>query len=109
MTPAFTPSPGRIVLYTLTAVDAEHVNRRREDAEDHRATRVADGAQVHVGNTAFEGDQLAALIVRVWTNDGEPTVNAQVFLDGNDTLWITSRRYADKPGTPGTWSPPPRV
>lgn len=109
MTPAFTPSPGRIVLYALTAVDAEQINRRREDAEDHQATRAADGAQVHVGNCAFEGDQLAALIVRVCTSNEAPTVNAQVFLDGNDTLWITSRPQADQPGTPGTWSPPPRA
>jgi hypothetical protein len=92
------PTIGRIVHYTLSEADAEQVNRRREDAITHRAKaqRFDDqvvlhtGGQVHTGNVANPGDTYPAIIVRTWGSTPESSVNLQVFLDGNDTLWVTS-------------------
>lgn len=98
-----TAAPGRIVHYRLSKADVEAINRRREDAIAAAAARQASGYQVHVGNKVIEGDVVPAIVIRVC---GRMGVNAQAFLDGNDTLWLTSR--AEGTG-PGTWSWPPRV
>lgn len=102
-----TPTVGRIVHYQLTKQDAEQINRRRTSAPSIRA-RIDDnawpiGAQAHIGNAVSEGDIFPAIVVRVWPED---RVNAQVFLDGNDTFWATSKA----PGPdPGEWAWPPRA
>ena len=115
---------GRTVLYTLSADDAERVNRRRttgtsiaermkvQISQVETATPILGwptGAQAHIGNPASAGDVVPLVVVRVWPNEfgeGVPGVNGQAFLDGNDALWITSA----KEGTdPGTWAWPPRV
>lgn len=99
------PSVGRIVHYVLREVDVERIMRRRRDFENHR--RDDDykdrGYMAHFGNDVRAGDVLPAIIVRAW---GEHTVNAQVYLDGTDTLWMTSIPEGEGPGT---WSWPPRV
>lgn len=82
------PTVGRIVHYTLTAQDAEAVNRRRSDGAAG-GSLVQDGTVVHTGNAASAGQVYPMLITRVW-NDDPGTVNGQVFLDGNDSLWVTS-------------------
>lgn len=82
-----TPSVGRIVLYTLTAQDADTINNT------HSMKR----------NTAREGDVYPAIVVRVWT---APMVQLQVFYDGEGTYWAPSRTEGDRPGT---WQWPPRV
>lgn len=67
------------------------------------------GAQAHIGNTAREGDIVPLIIVVVWPDEfgpGKPGVNGQAFLDGNDSLWVTS---AGEGENPGQWSWPPRV
>jgi hypothetical protein len=104
------PSTGRIVHYTLTELNADTINRRREDyLKGPRSSRPegvvvkGDGAQVHVGNTARAGQILPLLVVR--TLD-EGKVNGQVFLDGNDTLWVTSASEGDGRGQ---WAWPPRA
>lgn len=100
-----TPTVGRIVHYRLTAADAEAVNRRRADAfakiENMRKHR--PGFQAHIGNPASEGQTVAMMIVAVW---GDDCVNGQVFLDGNDSLWVTSRMYGPEPGE---WRWAPRI
>ena len=73
MNPA-TPSVGDMVIYKLKASEVIRINARRSDAQN-----------AHVGNTAVE--EFPMLIVRTWANG---MVNGQVFLDGNDTLWVTS-------------------
>lgn len=87
-----THSIGRIVQYKLTEQDALAINRRRADTQahldEHRAN--ANGVQVHVGNKASAGDIFPMLITRVWGDTPESSVNGQVFLDGNDSLWVTS-------------------
>ena len=91
------PSVGQIVHYKLTAQDAEQVNRRRKDADSNRQNHsdAALGYVAHVGNFASEGDVYPMLIVRVWGTTPESSVNGQVFLDGNDTLWVTSAGQGD--------------
>ena len=51
------------------------------------------GAQAHIGNKVAAGDVLPAMIVAVQPNG---QINAQVFLDGNDVLWVTSRDEASE-------------
>jgi hypothetical protein len=86
------PTLNRFVLYTLTAQDAEVVNRRRAHAEEQRIKigDYSDGVMVHVGNTVEAGQAFPMLIVRVWGDAEDSAVHGQVFLDGNDTLWKTS-------------------
>lgn len=98
------PSIGRIVHYRLAPWDADAINRRRADGE--RNGRRDDGAQVHHGNRASEGDVLPAMIVRCWGDTEGAMVNLQVFLDGNDTLWVSSRQEGE---SVGNWFAPPRV
>ncbi len=98
------PSIGRIVHYRLATWDVEAINRRRADAAD--AGRRDDGAQVHTGNQVSEGDVFPAMIVRCWGEIEGSMVNLQVFLDGNDTYWATSRVEGD---ALAHWFAPPRV
>lgn len=104
------PSTGRTVHYTLTDADADRINKRRDDyrngprvSRDPAIIINGDGAQVHVGNEARGGQMLPLLVVRV--NPGGH-VNGQVFLDGNDNLWVTSVAEGDGRGQ---WAWPPRV
>lgn len=119
-------SLGRIVHYTLTAQDAEEINRRRTDSYKIRALIEQDkwsmGAQAHIGNGAQAGQIYPAMVIRVWGETG--CSNLQVFLDGNDQYWATSRNpsppvldaegcsFPDAPtgdqSVPGFWHWPPR-
>lgn len=93
------PTIGRIVHYTLTEWDADQVNRRRDDWKDDQAENAtAVGFQAHVGNRAEAGQTYPMLIVRVWGDTPESSVNGQVFLDGNDVLWVTSCSVGEGPG-----------
>lgn len=92
------PRIGSSALYRLSADDAEAVNRRRDQSNTHREQHVAtaNGTMIHVGNKVAEGDAFPMLIVRTW--DNLPNVNGQVFLDGNDHLWVQSVREGDGAG-----------
>jgi hypothetical protein len=94
-------SPGCTVLYTVTASQANAVNKRRSDAV--RFPNPETGQIIHVGNEVREGDVFPLVVVRVWVGN---RVNGQLFLDGNDHLWITS---ASEGAGPGFWFWPPRV
>lgn len=87
------PTIGRIVLYTLSAEDAVAITR-------HRAALV--GAE---GNRVEEGQVFPAMVVRVWGDAPEASVQLQVFLDGNDAHWATSVKEGEGPRT---WAWPPR-
>jgi hypothetical protein len=95
------PTVCRIVAYTLTAYDADAINKRRADANthmtEHRAR--ADGSQVHIGNGVSVGEVYPMVIARVW---GDPSpgslVNGQVLLDGSDSFWATSVSAGEGPG-----------
>jgi len=112
------PSICRFLIFKITAEQAEQINRRRATntsiserirINNPDSTHWPIGAQAHIGNVASEGDEYPLLVVRVWPNefaDGRPGVNGQVFLDGNDTLWVTSVGEGTENGT---WHWPPRV
>lgn len=103
-------SVGQMVLYTLNEHDAEAINTRRRDFQAFQRSHThphdagqpgASGHQAHVGNDARSGDEYPALIVREFT-PGSSVVNLQVFLDGNDSYWATSRGEGEQRG-PGRW------
>lgn len=62
------------------------------------------------GNDPREGDALPAVVVGVYAEyksvEAPPVVDAQVFLNGPDMLWVTSRKQGDENGQ---WSWPPRA
>jgi len=108
------PSIGRLVHYRLSAQDVEQITRRRTTGKsiaDRMNSKLVNpqggedvaawpaGAQAHIGNDVHEGDAFPMLIVRVWGPSAESAVNGQVFLDGNDVFWATSRTVGDQPGT----------
>lgn len=101
MTEKQKPTAGRIVHYTLNEYDAERIERVR-------SLTTGGGEKPFIGNTARAGDVVPMMVVRPWTDSaGNVTcVNGQAFLDGNDTLWVTS--VAEGTGT-GTWCWPPRA
>lgn len=107
-------SVGRIVHYTLTEQNARDINKRRADAQVSDISRDESGAQVHVGNNVRPGDVFPLVITRVWDDN---SVNGQVLLDGNDTLWVTSIHQWGSSETPlenigrvgGFFAEPPRV
>ncbi len=97
------PTIGRIVIYVLTAADAESINARRaarRDCGDELAKQ--PGAQCHVGNPVRDGIECAAVIVNVFGDTPTAAVNLKVLLDGSDDHWATSR-CNDHTKTPGSW------
>lgn len=90
-----TPSPGRIVLYRLSDQD---VAQARMDRQTSGSTKR--------GNPLSAGDIFPMMITKVWGPTEESAVQGQVFLDGNDALWVTSRVQGDEIGQ---WYGPPRA
>lgn len=110
---------GRLVHYRLSAQDVSRINHARLVARG--APLTDQGGRKHVvreGNTPQVGDLVPLLVVRAWpgeyrldssvSGDGGETwyfpksttgVNGQAFLDGNDTLWVTSAPHGDQPGS----------
>ena len=76
----FTPTPGRIVEYTLAQPDVDQIMKRR-------AATAAEG--IHPGNHPAAGETYPMVIVRVWSKESG-CCNGQVLLDGYDTHWVTS-------------------
>lgn len=106
------PTPGRIVAYTLTEQDAGQINKRRWDAHLSKIASEESGVVVHHGNVVAEGDVYPMIITRAWYATEDSPVNGQVLLDGNDTLWVTSRNQdldvdGDMPAS-GKWAAYPR-
>lgn len=95
------PTVGRIVHYTLSEQDAVQINKRRKDAAEHHGQIVEDaiGYVAHTGNGVKAGDVFPMLIVRVWGDQPQSSVNGHVFLDGNDVFWATSVAVGEGPRT----------
>lgn len=85
------PTIGRIVHYKLNDGDVGAIEHQR-------------GLSGPAGNRVSVGDIYPAIVVRVF-DPSVTTANLQVFLDGNDTYWATSRQSGDGGGT---WSWPSR-
>lgn len=82
---------GVIVMYRLTAENAEAINRRRV-AKPGEPNWVP-GAQAHVGNMVNAYEAYPMIVTKVALFGGIPEdsiLNGQVILDGNDTLWVTN-------------------
>lgn len=78
---------GRIVHYVITDEDALSINFKRRIYPSEIE-----------GNTVVTGSHFPAIITRVFHNEfgeGNHGVNLQVFLDGNDSLWVKSVTFAD--------------
>ena len=102
---------GRLVHYVLSLDDAAKINGRRTNGAAIQDRILEDkwsiGAQAHIGNTVSAGDVLPAMVVRVLPCQ---QANLQVFLDGNDVFWATTRAEAAPGRTePGRWHWPARV
>jgi hypothetical protein len=97
------PSIGRIVHYRLSESDAARAVARRRQ---HPAFG---------GNTPRARDVYPMMITRVWSENPTETdcVQGQVFLDGNDSLWVTSVQQQGHTYDPtvieGVWFEPPRI
>jgi hypothetical protein len=93
------PRRGLWVDYALASYDVEAIAARRGMSEG-----------ILNGNAANEGDVYPLLITRPWGDTPTSVCNGQVFLDGNDILWVTSRRQDEnaapggQPPSPGYWS-----
>ena len=87
------PSIGRIVAYKISESDAQNIGAIR-------------GRAASAGNPIAAGDVYPAMIVRTWGKIEGSAVQLQVFLDGPDSFWATSRMEGDQNGQ---WSLPPRV
>lgn len=87
------PTIGRIVIYKLSEGDLNRLKARPS----------------HETNPHSIGQELPLLACRVWPNEwgeGKAGINGQVFLDGSDTLWVTS--VGEGTGE-GQWHWPERV
>lgn len=87
------PRRGLWVDYALASYDVEAIAAQRE----------ASG-RVRGGNPVDTGDVYPMLITRPWGDTPTSAVNGQVFLDGNDSLWVTSRQQ-DEGAVGGGWGP----
>jgi hypothetical protein len=85
------PRPGAIVHYRLTADDYARVT--------------APGEPGRVGNNVQEGDSFPMIITNVWGAEPDSAFNGQCFLDGNDSLWVTSTVIGSQIGE-CSWEPP---
>ncbi len=94
---------GRIVHYVLTEEDAKQINRRRTNGESIKLRMAAGlwptGAQAHIGKQVEAGQHFPMIVTEVDPNDIYG-VDGQVFLNGNDTYWVQSRK---EDVIPGTW------
>ena len=83
-------SIGCSVHYALSGADIERINTAR-----------ASRNESHFNSHAI-GQLVPFTVVVVWPDEygeGAPSVNGQALLDGNDSLWVTSAREGDEPGT----------
>lgn len=90
------PRVGQILIYKLSQKDAEMIAARRT------VVNGVGGARIYYGIPVGESYEFPLVVVRAWPNEGGsgiPSVNGQVLLDGNDTLWVKSVQQGTAPGT----------
>ncbi len=79
---------GHRVIYKLTDFDVREIIQKRRGA----------GTATASGNDPREGDEFPAIIVKEFVG----AANLQVFLDGTDVFWATSRSRFDT-AAHGSW------
>lgn len=86
------PTIGRIVFYRMAPWVAAEINarRKRQFSKSHDPAAPAGYERLSRGNGVGPGQLYPAMIVAVWGDTPDSAVNLQVFLDGNDTEWVTS-------------------
>lgn len=89
------PSIGRIVHYRLSEQDKQRITEM--------VNRPTASGRSPVMNPSSVGDTVAGIVVATWA---ESTANLHLLLDGEATLWVTSAKEGDQPGS---WSWPPRT
>lgn len=77
---------GDVVLYRLAHHDVTRGAERRTTGTSPRS-----------GNPLAAGEQYPMLIVRTWDST-HASVQGQVFVDGDYTLWVTSVKQGDEEG-----------
>jgi hypothetical protein len=92
------PSIGRIVLYKLSAGDVANINN----------VRLAHNL---MGATLAGGEVVPAVIVKTWNDPAVPAhpytaVNLRLFVDGEDTPWVTSRHRGQAEFSEGSYAWP---
>lgn len=90
------PTVGRIVMYKLSEHDVDEIYKRR----------VSKGFQ---GNTVATGGVHPAMVVNTWGTNPDSAVNLQVFLDGDDSYWASSRTVARGQNDQGYFTWPVRA
>lgn len=87
---------GRIVQYIISLADIEAIEAQR--ARMAELLLISPG---QIGNTYVPGEIVPMVIARTWS---DTCVNGQLILDGQDTLWVTSRNRDDsKPHQSWHW------
>lgn len=82
----------RIVDYVLSQADCDQIKALRR-------TSFEAGGWRRVGSEPRPGDVVPLVVVSEWP---DYSVNGQIVLDSNDTLWVTSRYRSEAP-EPGRW------
>jgi hypothetical protein len=107
------PTIGRIVYFRLTNEQVDDINSRRTTtASIHDRINGGTwpiGIQAHIGNPNAEKEILPMVITKICPDEfgpGKDGVNGQVFLDGNDSLWV--KNVGEGVG-PGQWAWPVKV
>jgi hypothetical protein len=95
------PTVGRLIHYRLSTQDVADINRRRRRSA--AAPKNEWGYIAPRGNPVSTGQIVPAVVTATY---GGTTINANVLLDGTDTLWVTSRPHGDEAGQ---WCWPERV
>jgi len=88
------------VLYRLSETDVAEIEHNRSIYQNAEPPA---GVQIHRGNPVKVGQPFLMIVTAVWAEEfpgNEPPygLNGQVILDGNDTLWVTSREHGEQPG-----------
>lgn len=90
-----TPTPGRVVLYTISPSDLEHAATALPGAKLFTDENGKPDRVEWAGNPLRAGQVYGADVLSVWS---PACVNLSVKLDGPSLLWLTSRNEGDAEG-----------
>lgn len=85
---------GSLLHYFLTKDDIDKITASRDAIASVHSRFIEDSVGPE-GNPHYEGDVVAMIVTAVHSSD---CVNGQLVLDGNDSLWVTSRTKGEGVG-----------